>query len=60
MVILPRQEIGKGMGWISAFKDPENNVIGLYEMAPAARQTTGARRPAAKKTRKRTVGKKRK
>ena len=32
IVVLPKQEIGKGMGWISAFKDTENNVIGLHEM----------------------------
>jgi uncharacterized protein len=59
-VILPKQEIGKGMGWISAFRDPENNVIGLHEMAPAARQTAVAKKPSAKKTRNKTAGKKRK
>ena len=32
-VIMPKQEIGKGMGWISAFKDTEGNIMGLHEMA---------------------------
>lgn len=30
-VIMPKTEIGKGMGWISAFKDPEGNIMGLHE-----------------------------
>ena len=31
MVVLPKQEIGKGMGWIAAFKDTEGNIVGLHE-----------------------------
>lgn len=31
-VCMPRTEIGKGMGWIAAFKDTEGNLIGLHEM----------------------------
>ena len=30
-VILPKQEIGQGMGWIAAFKDTEGNIMGLHE-----------------------------
>lgn len=55
VVVLPKQEIGKGMGWISAFKDPENNIIGLHE-APAAppKKAVAKRAPksATKKKRK--------
>ena len=46
VIALPKQEIGKGMGWISVFKDPENNLIGLHEM------------PAAPPPKKRSVKKK--
>lgn len=31
--IIPKQEIGKGMGWIAAFKDTENNIMGLHQEA---------------------------
>jgi predicted enzyme related to lactoylglutathione lyase len=36
VIVLPKQEIGMGMGWISAFKDPESNIIGLHQAAPPA------------------------
>ena len=32
-VCLPKQEIGKGMGWIAAFQDTEGNIVGLHQMA---------------------------
>ena len=55
IVVLPKQEIGKNMGWISAFKDPENNLMGLHEMpAPPAQK------PAAKRAPKKATKKKRK
>jgi predicted enzyme related to lactoylglutathione lyase len=54
-VVLPKQEIGKGMGWISAFKDPENNIIGLHEMA-----ATPPRRASAKRASKKATARKRK
>jgi predicted enzyme related to lactoylglutathione lyase len=44
-VVLPKQEIGQGMGWIAAFLDPENNLIGLHQMGPAA---AAAAKPARK------------
>jgi predicted enzyme related to lactoylglutathione lyase len=33
-IILPKQEIGQGMGWIAAFKDTEGNVLGFHQVAP--------------------------
>ena len=48
VVVLPKQEIGMGMGWIAAFKDPENNIIGLHEAAPAPKAKAPARKPAKK------------
>lgn len=56
VVMLPKQEIGKGMGWISAFRDPENNMIGLYQAAqPPARKTARKRavKTAVKKRKRR-------
>ena len=50
-IVLPRQEIGKGMGWISAFKDPENNIIGLHE-APKMPRPVAARKTAVRSTKK--------
>lgn len=32
MVVMPKQEIGQGMGWIAAFKDTEGNIMGLHQM----------------------------
>jgi hypothetical protein len=47
VIVLPKQEIGMGMGWIACFKDPENNIIGLHQMAPAPAKAVAARRSAA-------------
>jgi len=44
-VVMPKKEIAPGMGWISAFRDPEGNVMGLHQMGPAM----PAKKPAAKK-----------
>ena len=30
-MIMAKQEIGKGMGWIAAFKDTEGNIMGLHQ-----------------------------
>jgi predicted enzyme related to lactoylglutathione lyase len=51
-VVLPKQEIGKGMGWISAFKDPENNIIGLHQMPVAPPRKAATAKKAAKKAAK--------
>jgi predicted enzyme related to lactoylglutathione lyase len=54
VVVLPKQEIPGGMGWIAAFKDPENNIIGLHQTAPPPPKKAAARpaRKAAKKSAK--------
>jgi predicted enzyme related to lactoylglutathione lyase len=31
VVVLPKTEIGPGMGWIAAFKDTEGNMLGFHE-----------------------------
>ena len=31
-VVMPKMEIGAGMGWIAAFKDTEGNMMGLHEV----------------------------
>lgn len=33
-IILPKQEIGQGMGWIAAFRDTEGNILGFHQNAP--------------------------
>src|SRR5688572_24419817 len=49
-VVLPKQEIGKGMGSISAFRDPENNIIGLHEMPAVPQpQKASARKASPRK-----------
>ena len=48
-IVLPRQEIGPNMGWISVFKDTENNMIGLHQAPPAPPKTRAAKKKAAKK-----------
>ena len=53
MIVLPKQEIGQGMGWISAFKDPENNLIGLHQAPAAPPQRRAARKAPKKQTTKR-------
>ena len=31
-ICMPKQEIGKGMGWIACFQDTEGNMVGLHQM----------------------------
>jgi predicted enzyme related to lactoylglutathione lyase len=52
VVVLPKQEIGPNMGWISAFTDPEGNLIGLHQ-APAAMRG-GTKNKGTKGTKKST------
>jgi uncharacterized protein len=33
LVVLPKAEIGPGMGWVAAFKDTEGNIMGFHEVA---------------------------
>ena len=46
LLVLPKQEIGQGMGWIAAFKDPENNIIGLHQAGAAMPASNGAAKKA--------------
>ena len=32
IMLMPKTEIGKEMGWIALFKDTEGNVMGLHEL----------------------------
>ena len=53
---LPKQEIGGGMGWIAAFLDPENNLIGLHQVGPNAQRPAPAKKaPVAKKSARKAV-----
>ena len=49
VVVLPKQEIAPGMGWIAAFKDTEGNIMGFHETP---------KKPAAKSVVKKTAAKK--
>jgi predicted enzyme related to lactoylglutathione lyase len=51
VVVLPKQEIAPGMGWIAAFKDTEGNIMGFHEVP---------KKPAAKKVVKKVAAKKKK
>jgi hypothetical protein len=50
-IVMPKREIGPNMGWISMFKDTENNMIGLHQAPPTPPQRRGAKKKAAKKSR---------
>lgn len=39
VIVMPKEEIGPNMGWISLFTDPEGNMIGLHQMPPAVKTT---------------------
>ena len=55
-VCMPKMEIGKGMGFIACFNDPEGNMIGVHEGGPdmkKVRAQAAAKKSAAKKAPKR-------
>lgn len=56
-IALPKQEIGQGMGWIAAFIDPENNIVGLHQ-APPPPPKAPARKAAPKKASKKAPARK--
>jgi predicted enzyme related to lactoylglutathione lyase len=56
-VILQKREIGPDMGWISAFTDPEGNVMGLHQM-PAVTKARGTKATKKKGATKSTKKKK--
>jgi len=55
-VIMPRQEIGPGMGSIAVFKDTEENMMGLYQPSKQEMKKAPPKKKAAKtkKAKKRT------
>jgi predicted enzyme related to lactoylglutathione lyase len=56
-VILQKREIGPDMGWISAFTDPEGNVMGLHQMP---RVTKSTKKKTTKATKKKSTKKRKK
>lgn len=61
-VVLPKTEIGQGMGWIAAFKDTEGNLMGFHQAGamPPPRQAAGVapKKKATKKAAKKSAVKK--
>lgn len=51
-LVMPKQEIAPGMGWIAWFRDPEGNMMGLHQ-APAMPMAKKRAAAAKKKPRKR-------
>ena len=41
-ILLPKTEIVPGMGWIAAFKDTENNILGLHELSTEIKEKMGS------------------
>ena len=52
VVVLPKQEIAPGMGWIAAFKDTEGNIMGFHEMPKKLAAKRAVKKAVAKKTKK--------
>ena len=63
LLAMPKTEIGPGMGWIAAFKDPEGNIMGLHQEPDSAKQAvkpspkTRAKKSAAKASAKKAAPK---
>jgi predicted enzyme related to lactoylglutathione lyase len=55
-LIMPKQEIGPGMGSFAVFQDTEGNMMGLYQSAPAAKKAPPkkAAKKKSKKSKKKT------
>lgn len=51
VVVLPKTEIGTGMGWIAAFKDTEGNIMGFHQSPPPPPPKKAVKKTAAKKKR---------
>ena len=58
-IVLPKQAIGQDMGWIAAFKDPENNIIGLHQMPAAPPKKPATKKKVVKKVARKAAKKKR-
>jgi predicted enzyme related to lactoylglutathione lyase len=48
VIVMPKQEIAPGMGWIAVFKDPEGNMMGLHQ-PPATMPKAAAKKKAPAK-----------
>lgn len=48
-VVMPKTEIGQGIGWIAVFKDTEGNTMGFYQMPEKPPAKTAGKKTAAKK-----------
>jgi hypothetical protein len=59
VIVMPKQEIAPGMGWIAVFKDPEGNLMGLHQ-APATMPKAAAKKKAPAKKAAKRAKKKRK
>ena len=64
IVVLPKMEIGSGMGWIAAFQDTEGNIMGFHESPPkppakpvAARKAVTRKSPPKKAVAKKAAAK---
>ena len=49
VVVMPKSEIGQGMGWIAAFKDTENNIMGFHESPKKPPETKAVKKAPSKK-----------
>ena len=56
-LIMPKQEIGPGMGSFAVFQDTEGNMMGLYQAAAPMKKSQAKKAPA-KKTAKKKAKKK--
>lgn len=58
-IVMPKQAIAGGMGWIGAFVDTEGNLMGFHQTAPPPAQKAAkkAAKTAVKKAAKRAVKK---
>jgi uncharacterized protein len=52
-IVMAKQEIPGGMGWIAVFKDPENNFIGLHQAGPPPKKAAAPKKRAVKTAGKR-------
>jgi len=50
VIVMPKTEIGTGMGWIAAFKDTEGNIMGFHEAPTKHAAKKAGKKPATKKT----------
>ena len=58
VIVVPKMEIGKGVGWIACFKDTEGNIIGLHQPSAAMMaQAKAGRKKTAPKAKKKAVKK---